>query len=382
MGVKRAYRCWAEVDFGALRDNLAWIRERVGPGVKILTVVKADAYGHGLREIAGLLMQSGTDVFGVANLAEAEGISRVGRGWPVLMLGTCLSEEVQLAVKLGVMPAISALREAEEFSRAAEELGQRVLVHIKVDTGLGRLGVSMEEAEELIMAVRELAGLELAGIFTHYASVESDVGFSARQKRDFESLLQRLRKRGVIFPMVHLNNSAAVLCEPESEYSMVRPGLLVYGIVPPGGRILMEPGSVRVRPALSFYCRVGFVKEIKPGARLSYGGSFEAKTDMRVATLTAGYADGYPRAASNRGEVLVRGKRARIVGRITMDQMLVDVTQVPGVSPGDSVVLIGRDGREEITASDVAGWSDTIPWEILTGITYRVPRVYRGGQAA
>lgn len=380
--MKRAYRCWAEVDFGALRENLAWIRERVGPGVKILTVVKADAYGHGLREIAGLLMQSGTDVFGVANLAEAEAISRVGRGWPVLMLGTCLPEEVQLAVKLGVMPAISGLREAEEFSRAAVGLGQRVLAHIKVDTGLGRLGVSVEEAEQLVLEVRKLAGLELAGIFTHYASVESDVSVSARQKGDFETLLQRLRKRGVIFPMVHVNNSAAVLCEPQSEYTMVRPGLLVYGIVPPGGRILMEPGRVRVRPALSFYCRVGFVKEIKPGARLSYGGSFEAKTDMRVATLTAGYADGYPRAASNRGEVLVGGKRARIVGRITMDQMLVDVTQVPGVSPGDSAVLIGRDGGEEITASDVAGWSDTIPWEILTGITYRVPRIYRGGQAA
>jgi alanine racemase len=375
-------RCWAEVDLDALRGNLAWIRHRVGPQVKILTVVKADAYGHGLKQIAALLMQSGADVFGVANLTEARAIRGVGRGWPVLMLGACLPDEVELAVAEGVMPTISTLQEANHFSRAAASVRKLIAVHIKVDTGMGRLGVAPAEARKLICQVNRLPALKLEGLYTHYASVEDDAEFSRRQQQRFEKLLSDLATEGIRVPLIHANNSGALLHEPRTLYDLVRPGLLVYGIVPPGRRRVDSTLAKRLRPALSLKCRVSLVKEISRGTSLSYGGTFVAQRNMCVATLTAGYGDGYPRAASNRSKVLIGGRRCRVLGRVTMDQMIVDVSRVRNVRAGDEAVLIGRQGHDEITAGEVAAWCKTVPWEILTGISYRVPRIYRGSHAA
>jgi alanine racemase len=380
--VNAAHRCWAEVDLDALRGNLAWIRHRVGPDVKILTVVKADAYGHGLKPIAALLMQNGTDIFGVANLAEAQAIRGVGRGWPMLMLGACLPGEIELAVRDDVRPTISALAEARAFSAAASRLRKTLPVHVKVDTGMGRLGVEAGEAAELVRAVRALPGLKLEGLYTHYASAEDDVKFSREQARRFQRLLVELAAAGVRVPLVHANNSAALWHEPETTFNLVRPGLLVYGVLPLGRRADMSMLQKYFRPALSWRCRVSLVKEIPQGASLSYGRSFIAPRKMRVATLTAGYGDGYLRAASNRAEVLIGGRRCRVLGRITMDQMLADVTRVRGVAVGDEVVLLGRQKDECVSAEELAAWCGTIPWEVLTNITYRVPRIYRGGQAA
>jgi alanine racemase len=380
--VKISHRCWAEVDLDALRGNLAWIRHRVGPQVKILTVVKADAYGHGLKQIAALLMQSGTDIFGVANLAEAQAIRGVGRGWPVLMLGACLPEEVEVAVRDEVRPTISSLAEATAFSRAAARLRKTVLVHVKVDTGMGRLGVLTERALELVEVVRKLPALELEGLYTHYASAEDDVRFSREQVKRFESVLAKLGKLGIRVPLIHANNSAALLHEPGTIFNLVRPGLLVYGVLPEGKRADTSILRKYFQPALSFKCRVSLVKDIAKGASLSYGRTFIAPRRMKVAAVTAGYGDGYFRSGSNRAEVLVGGRRCRVLGRITMDQMLVDVSRVHGVEPGDEAVLIGAQGKHSIWAVEVAGWCGTIPWEILTNITYRVPRIYRGSQAA
>ncbi|PYJ00616.1 MAG: alanine racemase [Verrucomicrobia bacterium] len=380
--MKTSPRCWAEVDLEALRGNLAWIRHRVGPRVKILTVVKADAYGHGLKQIAALLMQSGTDIFGVANLAEAQAIRSVGEGWPILMLGACLPDEVETAVRDAVRPTISSLVEAQAFSAAANRLRQLLPVHVKVDTGMGRLGIEAARATELLHRIGKLPGLALAGLYTHYASAEDDPKFSRAQARRFQRLLDELADAGIRVPLIHANNSAALLHQPQTQFNLVRPGLLVYGVLPPGQRRDKSVFQKHLRPALSFKCRVSLVKTIAKGASLSYGRTFVAPRPMRVAILTAGFGDGYLRAGSNRARVLVGGQRCRVLGRITMDQMLVDVSRVDGIAPGDEAVLIGRQAGEVITANELAAWCRTIPWEVLTAITYRVPRLYRGSQAA
>jgi alanine racemase len=365
------HRCWAEVDLSALRENLAWIRHRVDSGVKVITVVKADAYGHGLKPIAGVLMQSGTDIFGVANLAEAQAIRSVGRGWPILMLGACLPHEVPIAARDQIMPTISCVAEAERFAAT----GHRVSVHVKVDTGMGRIGVSPENALALIKAVLSFPNLELQGIYTHFASVEDDPKFSRDQLKAFSALVRQVK-----VPVVHANNSGGLLFEKRGVFNAVRPGLLVFGVLPPTARRLNS--KLPVCAAMSWKCRVSYIKEVAKGTALSYGRAFVAPRKMRVATLTAGYGDGYLRAGSNRAHVLIGGERCPILGRITMDQMLADISRLPNVKVGDEAVLIGRQGNETITANDVAGWCGTVPWEVLTAITYRVPRIYIGGQAA
>jgi len=216
--------------------------------------------------------------------------------------------------------------------------------------------------------------LKLEGIYTHFAAVEDDPEFSRKQVEAFKNVLGKVKAAGIRLPFVHANNSGALLLERSSIFNAVRPGLLVFGIIPPGQR----PVECTVRPALSWKCRVTLVRDVPRGVRLSYGGTFVAPKSMRIATLSAGYGDGYLRAGSNRAQVLIRGKRCPIVGRITMDQMLADVTHVPKIAAGDEVALIGGN----ISANDVAAWAGTIPWEVLTAITYRVPRVYRGSHAA
>ncbi|MBK8001949.1 MAG: alanine racemase [Verrucomicrobia bacterium] len=377
-----SYRCWAEVDLDALRGNLAWIRHRVGPKVKILTVVKADAYGHGLKQIAALLMQSGTDIFGVANLAEASAIRRVGKGWPVLMLGALLPDEMETAVKDHVRATISSLDEATALSRVATRLQKIASVHVKVDTGMGRLGARPKDALELIRSTAQLPGLAIDGLYTHYASAEDDAAFSKAQAEGFEGVINAVTKAGIQIPLIHANNSAALLHQPETTFNLVRPGLLVYGILPEGQRADVAALRKFFHPALSWKCRVGFVKEIRKGDSLSYGRTFVAPRKMKVATLTAGYGDGYLRAGSNRAEVLIQGRRCKVLGRVTMDQTLVDVTKLDNVAAGEEAVLIGSQHGETISAAELAQWCGTIPWEILTAITYRVPRLYRGSQAS
>lgn len=377
-----SHRCWAEVDLDALRENLAWIRHRVGPAVKIITVVKADAYGHGLKPIAALLMQSGTDIFGVANLTEARAIRSVGRGWPILMLGACLPDEVEAAVREDVMPTISSLAEAKAFAAAARRLHRSVSVHVKVDTGMGRLGVEPARAVALVRSVHRLEGLTVNGLYTHFARVEDSAATSRRQLARFRRVLAQLDRLGLRPPLVHANNSGAVLLQPDSVFTAVRPGLLVYGVPPPGQRALRAALCGRLRPALSWKCRVSFVKHVRAGTPLSYGHTFVAPRRMRVATLTVGYGDGYARAGSNRAQVLIAGCRCPVLGRITMDQTLADVTRLPQVTAGYEVTLLGRDGDEEITAGELAAWCGTVPWEVLTSLTSRVPRLYRGAQAS
>ncbi len=377
-----SHRCWAEIDLEALRNNLVWLRHHIGPNSGIMTVVKADAYGHGLRQIAALLMQSGTDIFGVANLNEARDIRAVGRGWPILMLGACLPDEIERAVKDNVMPTLSTISEARHFSRTAKKLNRTVTAHVKVDTGMGRLGVPTSEAPQLIESISSLPNITIAGLYTHYSSAESDALLSCTQRTCFHQLLDKLKAAGHSFEYIHMNNSAGLLHEQKSKHNLARPGLLVYGVLPTGPRRPPAIMKRRIRPALSWKCRVSLVKSITKGTKLSYGQTYTAKRTMRVATLTAGYGDGYLCSAQREARVLIGGRLCPILGRITMDQMIVDVSRVKNVKTGDEVVLIGKQGKQNISANQLAKWSNTIPCEILTAIAYRVPRVYRGGQAA
>lgn len=359
------YRCWVEVDLAALRHNVAAIRQRIG-SAKLCAVVKADAYGHGLPQVAGGLMQCGVDWFAVANLTEALALRQVGGpGWPILMLGSALPFELEKIVEQNITPTLSTLEEARLLDTVAATAGRRVAAHVEVDTGMGRVGFWHED---MPAALREMAGLrhvEIAGLYTHFPSADENLEETRRQLALFQNVTGPYGLR-------HAANSAAILNLPESHLDMVRPGLLLYGIAP------------GFHPVLAFKARVAFVKSVAAGRTISYGQTFVAPTAMRIATVAAGYADGFSRSLSNQAQVLIGGQRCRVVGRVTMDQIMVDVTGVGSVQSGDEAVFIGRQGGETISATEVAHWEQTIPWEVLCGITKtaRVPRIYHGTAAA
>ncbi len=375
-------RCWAEIDLDALRHNLASIRQKIGPNVRILTVVKADAYGHGLKAIAGHLMRCGTDVFGVANLAEAQTIRSVGRGWPTLLLGACLPDEVHLAVRDGIMLTVSNREELQWISEQASKLKTTAQIHLKVDTGMGRLGAPPDELPDLVHTLHQLPHLNWAGIFTHFSSAEDDATFTRTQLQSFEKVIQKLSSSGLQLPAVHACNSAALLHESSAWFNLVRPGLLVYGITPQGKRPNPPALAHQLQPVLSLKTRVTRVRLVPKDTPVSYGQQFITTRPTRLATLAIGYADGYPRSASPKAQILIHGKRCPILGRITMDQTVVDVTSLPQTQPGDTAVVIGSQETESISASTLADWCGTIPWETLTNISYRVPRIYRGARAS
>lgn len=373
------YRCWVEVDLDALRHNVAAIRRRIGSGVKLMAVVKADAYGHGLAQVGSTLMQCGVDAFAIANLSEALLLRQIGgTGWPILLFGSVLPFEVAKMIEQNITPTISTIDEAELFNAEAHRRGKVVDVHIEVDTGMGRVGFWHEEAVKSILQIAALRHLRIAGLYTHFPSADDNLSETRGELRLFQKAARNLVGEGVKIPLLHTANSAAVLRLPKSYLTMVRPGLLLYGICP------TKAPAGEFHPVLAFKARVAYVKRVGAGRTVSYGQTFKAKQAMRIATVTAGYADGFSRHLSNKAEVLIGGKRCPVVGRVTMDQIMVDVTRVPGVQCGDEVVFIGQQGNACITASVVARWEDTIPWEVLCNITKtaRVPRIYRGVAAA
>lgn len=360
------FRCWVEVDLHALRQNVAALRRRIGPRVKLMAVVKDNAYGHGLPQIVRVLMHAGVDAFAVANLAEAIAIRQLGgAGWPVLMFGSALPFEHEKMVEQDIIATVSSVEEARRLDAVAAALGKRHPVHIEIDTGMGRAGIWHEAAPSAVAEIAQMPHLRVEGLYTHFPSADENLEETRRELTLF------LRAAGTGY-MLHAANSAALLRLPETHLDMVRPGLALYGIA---------DGLV---PVLSFKARVAFVKDVGPGRTISYGQTFVATRPMRIATVTAGYGDGYSRHLSNRGQVLIHGRRCSVVGRVTMDHIMVDVSGVGDVACGDEVVLIGRQDGEEISAVEVARWAETIPWEVLCGInqTLRVPRVYTGWEAA
>ncbi|MCS1411244.1 MAG: Alanine racemase 1 [Verrucomicrobia subdivision 3 bacterium] len=379
MKVGSKHRVWAEIDLEALANNLRWIRYGMGDAFDVITVVKADAYGHGLPQIAGCLMQSGTHALGVANLDEASAVRSVGSGWPILMLGACFGKaEFEELCHDDVIATISSSSEADELSAVACKREKDVLVHLKVDTGMSRLGVAPERSLSLARQIVELPRLELEGVFTHLSVSEDEDEFTHEQLGRFRRCISHLRENGLTLRKVHVMNSGGIAYGPAPVGNMVRPGLLVYGIVPPGRRKPVIDWLGRLKPALSLKTRVGLVKKIGTGTSVSYGRVFVSPETRKVATICAGYGDGILRSGSGCLEVLIRGQRCRVLGNITMDQTIVDVSRVTDAQRGDEVVIIGEQGGSLITALEAAAACETIPWEILTSITQRVPRIYQG----
>jgi len=368
-------RAWVEIDLGRLELNVAQVRAALPPYLSYIAVVKADAYGHGLEPIVGRLMRAGVDVFAVANLVEAAAIREVGRGWPILVLSALLPGEESQAVQLGVMPTVSSIDEVRRLDEAARAIGRPVRVHLKIDTGMGRLGVWHPDAGRVYGAIRETAQLELAGIYTHFAASNSDAEFTAQQRRLFLDTLAGLPGWDDQPRLIHADNSAGLESfAVDGPFNGARVGLLQFGVNPHPGSLLAK---VPTAPVLTFHTRVSLIKDLPAGEGVSYGRTHRLARDSRLGILAAGYGDGVPTALSNRGRVLVRGRSCRILGKVTMDQTVVDLTDVPDAARGDTATLIGEQDGETISAREFAFESHQIPWEAFCAITSRVARFYR-----
>jgi alanine racemase len=361
--MKETYRCWAEIDRSALRHNARVVRERTG-SAEMLAVVKANAYGHGLLGVAQTLADD-AQLFGVANLQEALAL-RESLSHPVVILGPATPEERAVIAEHGFIPTISTLEEAEAFNRFGP-----VAINFKIDTGMGRMGVVEDQALEVFKKVAPLPNINIHSISTHMPVSNEDEEYTRDQLVRFQNILEQIRAE---FPgnfKAHVLQSAGTLAHNAQTFDIVRAGIVLYGISP-----LPEFQNL-LKPAMTWKTRIALVRDIPKGSSVSYGRTFITPREMRVATLSAGYADGYPWQLSNRGAaMLVRGKRCPLLGRVTMDLMVIDVTNVDGVQVGDEVVLMGCDGNEEISCAELAEKAGTIPWEIVTRIGARVRRVF------
>jgi|SRR5579871_2132168 alanine racemase len=366
---------WLEIDLSAIARNTQLVRELVGPDVRILVSLKADAYGHGALRVARTVLHNGASWLGVATVSESEPLRAAGITAPILVFGYTAPWEAREAIRLDLRATVYSLEVARALSRAACDLGREARVHLKVDTGMARLGLRAEDVEGIVTfagALHELPGLSVEGIFTHFATADSaDQTYARRQLDRFHRVLSALEQQGLRPPIVHAANSAALLALPESRFDMVRPGVAIYGL-PPSDEVRLPVGF---QPALSFKTQVAQVKWIPAGEGISYGATYITAAPTRIAVLPVGYADGFRRAPFNWGEVLVRGQRAPILGRVAMDQCMIDVTAIPDASQGDEVVLIGRQGNDELTAEAVAARLGTISYEVVAELLARVPRI-------
>jgi alanine racemase len=369
-------RTWAEINLDALAENFRVVRERVAAGVRVMAVVKANAYGHGAVECARRLEREGADWFGVALPEEGFELRQAGIEQPILSLGGFWAGQEQACIEHGIVPVIYRVDMAEAFDRAARAAGVRADVHVKIDTGMGRLGVRYDEAREFFGAIGSLKNIRVDGLMTHFASADDEGRdcFTDEQVARFNETGRMIRERGLQPTFYDLANSAATFGHPNSWGNLVRPGGVLYGLWRDVLPRLNEPP--RLRPVMTLRSQIALLKHVHPGETLGYGCTFEASREMLVATLPVGYNDGYVRALSNRGRVIVRGMYAPVVGRISMDLTLVDVTNVKGVALGDCVTLLGEDGPLTVPAEDIAKTAGTLSYEITCGISQRVPRRY------
>ena len=374
--VMRADRpTWVEIDLSAIANNTRQIKALLGPRVRILASLKADAYGHGVVKVARTVLHNGASMLGVATVSEARPLREAGIDAPILVFGYVPPWQMREAVRLDLAVTLYSVESAQALSRAALALKQSAKVHIKIDTGMGRLGIRAEQVDEVLALVREilaLPGLEMEGIFTHFALADTqDQAHMYLQLARFREVVGTLEELGLRPPLVHAANSAALLSLPESHFDMVRPGIALYGLDP--SEEVPIPESFR--PALSFKTQVSQVKVIPAGECISYGCTYVTETPTCVAALPVGYADGFRRAPTNWGSVLLHGQAAPILGRVCMDQCIIDVTHIPQTRVGDEVVLIGRQGQASLTAEIVAQRLGTSNYEVVSAILARVPRV-------
>lgn len=363
----------AEINLSHLTHNLDQVRAHISPGCKILAVVKANAYGHGIIEVSRELEHAGVDMLGVAHVEEGIALRESGIHTGILVLGGVYEEYAPDIVKSRLTPVVYTMPFAAALSKAAVSADEVLPVHIKVDTGMKRIGVAPEMAPEFVEDVVRLEGLRIEGIMTHFAEADLQNREFVREQLDsFLSACRLVEKRGINIPIRHTANSAAVIDMRESHLDMVRPGLMLYGYSPAP----FLSFRTDLRPVMTLKTRIIHLKSVPPKTGISYSRTFVTSRETLVATIPIGYADGYSRALSNSGQVLIKGRRAPVIGRVCMDMTMVDVTDVPGVRPGDEVIIIGGEGENRITADDIAGWAGTIAYETLCGIGERVGRVY------
>jgi alanine racemase len=377
---------WAEIDLKAIAHNVAELRRITQPEARLMAVVKADGYGHGAIEIAQCALQNGAATLGVARIEEGIRIRQAGIQTPILIFGYTLPEQVADLLEYDLTPCVYAAASARNFSRRAASLGKKIKAHLKVDTGMGRLGQLPQnfrsdnstaiaaDALEETRTIAALDGLELEGICTHFATADSkDKTDAEKQLHLFITYLKRLQQAGLNPPVRHAANSAALIDMPQSHFDMVRPGIAIYGLYPSDE---VQKNKVSLKPAMALKARIIHLKKVPAGFKVSYGGTHETQRPTTIATVPVGYADGLNRQLSNRGQMLVHGQRVPIIGRICMDLTMLDVGSIENVQVGDEAVIFGQQNNETLTVDEMAALLNTINYEIVSTITARVPRVY------
>ena len=366
---------WAEVDLTALRSNLRSLRGLAGKDTNILAVVKADAYGHGMKAVASTLAREGVRFFGVANIDEAMKLRKICPSQKILALGSFHKNQLEDFFAHKIIPTLSCLEDATVLERFLRDKNSHVPVHVKIDTGMGRLGVWHEAAEGLFAALKKMHFITVEGIYTHFSSADKpDKSFTENQLRIFNRAVSRIKALGFHPRYLHAANSMGFSRFKEAHFNLIRPGIVLYGIHPAG---TLAP-RLKIKPLLSLKTRVWFLKNIAKGRPISYGASYHSKSPTRIATLPIGYSHGYLVGFSNKSHVLIQGRQCPVVGRVTMDQTLVDVGKISSIRRWNEVTLIGRDGNAHITAEELAAFANTIPYEILCAIHPRIPRIYKG----
>lgn len=373
--LRHRHRCWAEIDLGALERNLGRIRAALPHHIRYVAVVKADAYGHGIAPTVARLMQCGADYFAVANVYEGADVREIGAGWPILLLSPLLPEEDRWLIDYNLIATVSSAEEVERLNQLGREAGRPIPVHLKIDTGMGRQGVWWSEAKALLQTIEQAPFVSLDGIYTHFSSADTDRAFTLHQRQLFLRTIQSITANHPDRLLIHADNSAGLESfSPDSPFNAVRVGLLQFGLIPYPDSLLAR---LRAEPVLSFHSRIGLIKKLPAGTGISYGQTHRLVRDTRVAIITAGYGDGIPTAASNRASILINGQRCPVLGRVTMDQIIVDIDHVEHCTVGDTVTFIGHQKNEHISVLEFSAWADSIPWEVFCSITKRVPRVYK-----
>ena len=368
---------FAEIDLSALNYNFQMIRSSIPRRTEILAVVKADAYGHGFMDISRELEKLGVNAFGVAFLAEGIQLRKSGIDKPILLLGGVYPGQERKCVGYNISTTVFSLEQALALNQAAGKLFRKAQLHLKVDTGMGRLGVPYSNVPDFLAELRKLPNVSLEGIFSHFASAdeldESGQYFTRLQAERFNWAVAEARKAGYSPRYIHIANSAASLLREIPGCNLIRPGITLYGALPSAD----FQGKLDIKPVMGLKSRIAMLKWVESGTTISYARRFTAETKTLIASVPVGYADGYPRSLTNKGEVLIRGRRAKVAGTVCMDWIMLDVTNIPDVTVGDEVVLLGPDNSgSSIQAEELANWAGTIPYEIFCGISKRVPRVY------
>ncbi len=366
-------RAWLEIDLDAVAHNLKTIRGMMGKNSEIMAVVKANAYGHGAIEISRAALESGATWLGVGALEEGIILRKAGIKAPILLLGITPEDQVDGLLFYDLVPTVCDFQIVQALSQVATKYKKSAKIHIKIDTGMRRLGIKPGEALDFIKRVKKINNIEIEGLYTHFAAAEEDKSFTDLQFAQYKRVLEELEREGIYVPLKHVANSAAILDLPYTHLDMVRPGITLYGLFP----LPETKRPIELKPVAKFKTRIIFIKKVGSGESIGYGRVYITTKQTLVATLPVGYADGYPWLLSDRGEVVIRGRKAAIMGRICMDLCMVDVTDIPGVQVGDEVVLWGKQKEEKISVEEIAEKTGTINYEIICMVDKpRVPKVF------